>query len=142
MFNNILVVCVGNICRSPMGDLLLKQALPDKTVHSAGVGALVDHEIDATAGELMREKGIDPSAHRARQLTEELAREADVILVMEKKHIAAVGNIAPAARGKTFLLGQWDGQCEIPDPYRMSREAFEHALKLIEQGCESWTKKL
>ena len=45
VFNNILVVCTGNICRSPVGEALLKQALPGKTVHSAGVGALVDHPL-------------------------------------------------------------------------------------------------
>ena len=50
MFNSILVVCTGNICRSPIGERLLRNALPKKKIDSAGTGALVDHEADSSAG--------------------------------------------------------------------------------------------
>ncbi len=61
---------------------------------------------------------------------------------MEKGHIEAVTNIAPEARGKTMLFGQWIGQRDIPDPYRQSREAFEYSLTLVEQAAQAWATKL
>lgn len=142
MFEKILVVCVGNICRSPSGEYLLKHLLPNKEIASAGVGALVGRPADAMAAEVARDHGISLDGHEARQLTSELCREYDLILVMEKGHIAAVANIAPEARGKTMLFGQWVGQKEIPDPYRQSREAFDFAYSLLDEAALAWAKKL
>ena len=108
MFDNILVVCVGNICRSPTAEFLLQQALPNKTVHSAGLGALVGHDTDATAKQVAEQHGVECPTHSARQLTKEMCRQADVILVKEDKHKEAVSRLAPEVRGKTFLLVQWN----------------------------------
>ena len=55
-FENILVVCVGNICRSPMAEALLKQRFPEKNIDSAGVGALVGHGADDAAIKVMQEE--------------------------------------------------------------------------------------
>ncbi|MBO1518818.1 protein tyrosine phosphatase [Oceanisphaera pacifica] len=142
MFNNILVVCVGNICRSPTAEFLLKQALPHKTVHSAGLGALVDHDTDATAKQVAEQNGLTCPTHKARQLTKELCRQADVILVMESKHKEGITKLAPEARGKTFLLGQWNNNQEIPDPYKKSEEAFQHVYQLIAENSKLWSQKL
>ncbi len=97
------------------------------------------------ACEVMGQFGFDLSGHQAQQLTPKLCRDYDLILVMEKGHIEAVTNIAPEARGKTMLFGQWIGQRDIPDPYRQSREAFEHSLTLVEQAAQAaqaWATKL
>ncbi|UTV26977.1 arsenate reductase/protein-tyrosine-phosphatase family protein [Photobacterium atrarenae] len=142
MFNKILVVCVGNICRSPSGEYLLKQLLPAKEIASAGVGALVGKPADKMASEVAVERGISLEGHVAQQLTSDLCQQYDLILVMEKGHLEAVTRIAPEARGKTMLFGQWIGQKDIPDPYRQSREAFEFAYGLIEEAAEAWAKKL
>lgn len=142
MFNNILVVCVGNICRSPSGEYLLKGLLPNKNVASAGVGALVGKPADKLACQVAAENNISLEGHQGRQLTAEMCREFDLILVMEQGHIGAVTNIAPEARGKTMLFSQWIGKQDIPDPYRQSKEAFDHAYKLIEQSATAWAKKL
>ncbi|WP_064605368.1 arsenate reductase/protein-tyrosine-phosphatase family protein [Photobacterium sp. J15] len=142
MFQKILVVCVGNICRSPSGEYLLKKLLPNKYVASAGIGALVGKSADKTAGEVALDNGICLDGHIARQLTDDLCREYDLILVMEKGHIESVTKIAPEARGKTMLFGQWIDQRDIPDPYRQSREAFEYAYSLIEDAAQAWAKKL
>ena len=142
MFDNILVVCVGNICRSPTGEYLLKSLLPNKNIASAGVGALVGKSADKLATEVANEHGIDLAGHVAQQLTPELCRDYDLILVMEQGHINAVTNIAPEARGKTMLLSQWSNKQDIPDPYRQSREAFDHAYELINDSCKFWSKKL
>ncbi|MGL6315403.1 protein tyrosine phosphatase [Vibrio sp. WXL103] len=142
MFNKILVVCVGNICRSPTGQYLLKSLLPHKQIDSAGVGALVGKPADSMATQVAKEHGVELDAHVAQQLTRELCHEYDLILVMEKKHLEALSSIAPEARGKTMLFGQWIGGKEIPDPYRQSREAFDFAYDLLEQSAQAWSKKL
>ncbi|GIC77262.1 protein tyrosine phosphatase [Moritella sp. F3] len=142
MFNNILVVCVGNICRSPSGEYLLKALLPNKNVESAGVCALVGKPADKLACQVAEEHGVSLDGHQGRQLTSALCREFDLILVMEQGHINAVTNIAPEARGKTMLFSQWLQKQDIPDPYRQGKEAFEHAYKLIEASANAWALKI
>src|SRR3546814_3067238 len=83
--NRILLVCIGNICRSPLAEALLKQHFPDKTVHSAGLAALVGHPADSTAQDIAHQHGLDLSAHRAQQITQAMCRSADLILVMESE---------------------------------------------------------
>ncbi|SFV88925.1 Low molecular weight protein-tyrosine-phosphatase Wzb [hydrothermal vent metagenome] len=141
MFNNILMVCVGNICRSPMAEALLREKCENIGVASAGVGALVGHSADTIAQELMREKNIDISTHKARQLDIELLSKYDLVLVMEKKHIDAVHHIVPSSRGRVHLLGKWS-DFEISDPYQQSRYEFEVALELIERGVDEWINKI
>lgn len=142
MFNSILVVCTGNICRSPIGERFLRRALPDKQIDSAGTGALVDHAADDSAIKIAAMYGLSLEGHRGRQFTASLSRKYDLILVMEKSHIEQIGRIAPEARGKTMLFGQWLEQRDIPDPYRKSEEAFASVYQLIEQAGLRWVEKL
>lgn len=146
MFNKILIVCVGNICRSPTGAYLLKALLPNKHVDSAGIAveksALTGNPADSTASQVAASHGLSLDGHCARQLTRELASQYDLLLVMEKGHIDAVCNIAPEVRGKTMLFGQWIGQKDIPDPHRQSREAFDFAWSIINDAATAWAKKL
>ncbi|WP_447874073.1 arsenate reductase/protein-tyrosine-phosphatase family protein [Serratia fonticola] len=142
MFNSILVVCVGNICRSPIGERLLRTSFPSKTIDSAGVGALVGRTADSQASAVASEHALSLDGHIARQLTPELCKQYDLILVMEKSHIEAVTSIAPEARGKTMLFGHWLNETEIPDPYRKSKEAFEHVYDILERTALEWAKFL
>ncbi|MEZ9303918.1 protein tyrosine phosphatase [Vibrio breoganii] len=141
MFNKILVVCIGNICRSPIGEELLKQALPNKQVTSAGLGALVDKPADENSVKVSALSNVDLSNHVARQITTKMIADNDLILVMEKGHIDAITKLAPAARGKTMLYGHWLKK-EIPDPYKQSFEAFEHVYELIDKSAKEWIKRL
>ncbi|RMG91596.1 MAG: low molecular weight phosphotyrosine protein phosphatase [Zetaproteobacteria bacterium] len=142
MFHSILIVCVGNICRSPMAEALMREAAPAQVrLASAGIGALVDQPADPMAIELMRARGIDLTGHRARQLTSAMVRQADLVLVMEERHREHVHAMLPVARGKVHLLGKWQ-QVEIPDPYRKDKQAFVQALQLIEQGVEAWSRRI
>lgn len=141
MFNNILVVCIGNICRSPIGEEILKQAFPGKKVASAGLGALVDKGADENSVKVSAVHQVDLSNHKAQQITTEMIAENDLILVMEKGHIDAITKLAPAARGKTMLYGHWLNK-EIPDPYKKSYEAFEHVYELIDKSAKEWIKRL
>ena len=146
LFKNILIVCIGNICRSPMAEGLLKQALTasgkgDCLVSSAGLGALIGRPPDKKACQLMLEKDLDISGHRARQLNKDMIRKADLILVMETSHKSAIEEFEPCAKGKVFRLGNW-GDYDIPDPYQQNLPAFVIAFNLIERGITEWLKKL
>lgn len=142
MFDSILIVCTGNICRSPIAERMLRQILPDKKIDSAGVRALVGHAADETASLISERNGLSLKEHVGQQFSTSLAREYDLILVMEKEHIEKVSEIAPEARGKTMLLGYWLGKKEIPDPYRKSYEAFKSVYGNIDLACQSWIGKL
>ena len=148
MINRILVVCVGNICRSPMAaamlDLALNTSSQDGTeieIRSAGIGALVGHPADLMAQKLMLKQGIDISDHRACQLDRNLLYWADLILVMEKEHKKSVFSLDISSRGKVYRLGEWS-DFDVPDPYRQSYEKFEIALGCIIKGIDDWVPKL
>ncbi len=142
MFNKILVVCVGNICRSPTAERLLQKYQPSFTVASAGLGALSGKGADAQAARVAQDNGLSLEGHIARQISGKMCREYDLILVMEKRHIAALCEIAPEMRGKVMLFGHWEGEREIPDPYRKSRDAFEAVYTLIDQSARQWAQAL
>ena len=144
MIRHILVVCVGNICRSPMAEALLRDALRGQeeiTVESAGLGALVGHPADKHAVELMSEQGIDITAHRARQLHPDMVAAADLNLAMEARHKTSIDTADPTARGKIHRLGEWQDK-DIDDPYRQPKAAFADALKDIEDGVVDWVERL
>lgn len=144
MFKKILVVCIGNICRSPTAENLLRSALQatDIVVSSAGLHAVKNSAIEPTAVSVLEEHGHAPHDHCAKQLTSAAINESDLILVMEHQHINAILSMAPAARGKVFLLGKWQDNREISDPYRQGRPAFLHAYALIEAAVHAWAKRL
>ncbi|ELW9442550.1 protein tyrosine phosphatase [Pluralibacter gergoviae] len=142
MFDSILVVCTGNICRSPIGERYLRKNLPTKKIDSAGTGALVDYSADASAEKISLQNNLSLAGHKAKQFTSELARSYDLILVMDKTHIEEIGKLAPEARGKTMLFGHWMNHREIPDPYRKSDEAFASVYQLIKLAGDSWIEKL
>jgi len=138
------VVCVGNICRSPMAEALLQRALRGQdgiTVESAGLGALVGHPASDYSIELMDEMGIDITSHRARQIHPDMVHDADLVLVMEAGHKRAIDDADPSARGKVYRLGEWQNT-NIDDPYRQARVAYEEALADIEAGVASWAEKI
>ncbi len=144
MFKRILTVCIGNICRSPTAEYLLQQRLASRGIEvaSAGLHAMAGYPVEATALQLLHEHGIDAAAHRARQLTPAMLREADLVLGMEKSHVDAMIRLAPEASGKIFLFDRWVAGRDVPDPYRQRREAFEHVYGMLEQGTESWLRYL
>jgi len=149
MFNNILVVCLGNICRSPTAEFMLKQALPEKHIASAGIQACLHKDgtgwdMDATARRIAEENGLACPPHAAQKLNQQLASEYDLILVMEAKHRAMVAERYPQALAKTMLLGHWlEGpNKDIPDPYKKSDEVFQHVYQLIEKATQAWVQKV
>ncbi|TCW00214.1 protein-tyrosine-phosphatase [Biostraticola tofi] len=100
MFDSILVVCVGNICRSPPAERQLKQLLPHKKIDLAGLSALVGTSADSNALNIALRNGSSFEGHVAKQLTSEMCRSFDMILVMENTHIKAVCRFVPEARAR------------------------------------------
>ena len=142
MISSVLVVCVGNICRSPVGERLLAQACPDLRIESAGIAALAGHATDKTAAEVAAQNGIGTEGHVARQFTAEIAAEFDLILVLEKGHMKVTAEQAPASTGKTMLYGQWQGQSDIPDPHRKSHEFHVSVFEQLQKASNGWAAKL
>jgi len=142
MFKNIMMVCVGNICRSPIAEVLLQHQQPQLKVFSSGLGALVGKPADSSSIDIMNQKGIDLKNHCAQQINSVLVAASDLILVMEEGHINAIQSQFPESRGKVHLIGKWIDNKEVPDPYRKDKEDFYIAAELIEKGIDAWQQKL
>ena len=141
MIRRILVVCIGNICRSPMAEGLLRQALPGAQISSAGVAALVGRGADPIAVQIMAGAGVDITSHRARTLNDAIARDADLILVMDEAQRQQISAQYPYTRGKIFRLAEAAKQ-DIPDPYRQDPQVFRTVFSLIENGVKEWVKRI
>ncbi|PRX28374.1 protein-tyrosine phosphatase [Meinhardsimonia xiamenensis] len=146
LFHSILVVCVGNICRSPVGERLLQARLAARgralEVASAGIGALVGHPADETAARVAAAHGVDLSGHRGRQFTAELGAAHDLILVMEPWHRREIASLAPALAGRTMLFDEWTGKSGIPDPYRKPEAIHEATFRLLDEAASAWAERL
>ncbi|WP_416137147.1 low molecular weight protein-tyrosine-phosphatase [Halomonas sp. HK25] len=145
MFESILVLCTGNICRSPVAGAMLADRFPHKRIETAGLNALEGHGVESKARALAESAGLNVSSHQARQVTSDMLQGVDLVLVMSDGQRMAVGQMDPSALGKTMLFGRWldGGQGrEIPDPYRKSHEAFQQVHQLLTQSADSWLGKL
>jgi protein-tyrosine phosphatase len=145
MIKHMLIVCVGNICRSPLAEALFAARFAedklDVEVSSAGLGALVNKPADPVGQALMLSRGIDVSAHRARQITPEILFCSELILTMSTEQQKQVELNHPSTCGRVHRLGKW-GCYDVPDPFQRPALVFEQALALIEQGVDEWYRKL
>ncbi|HTI18902.1 MAG TPA: low molecular weight protein-tyrosine-phosphatase [Trinickia sp.] len=137
MIQTILVVCEGNICRSPMAKGLLSQRLPAVDVISAGCAAIAGHGADPMAIQLMAERGIDIKDHIAVTLNLEHLRMADLVLTMTRAQRKAIESRYPFAKGKVYCIGEYDG-IDVADPHRCGRGAFELSLSQIDRCLTGW----
>lgn len=109
----ILVVCTGNICRSPVGELLLRavfhELAPEASVEvsSAGTHAVVDHPIQRDLAELLRADDVDPDDFRARQLTSAMAVQADLVIVATRAHRELIVRRTPGVLRRTFTIKEF-----------------------------------
>ena len=136
---NILVVCTGNICRSPMAEGMLKKRLPERmagkvVISSAGTHALHGNMAQPQAIAVMRASGIDISGHRARQLTGALVRSSDLILVMERLHLRLVKVSAMLSPAKVRMITAYEAKgkpYDVPDPMGQPVTAYEDSAAII-----------
>lgn len=131
------MVCAGNICRSPMAEVLLQHAFPQHYFSSAGIVGLTNYPADEKAQHCIAQLGLDLSQHRARKLDASLIKANDLILVMSAQQQRHIEHDWPFAKGKVFRLGHWQ-QIDIPDPYQKQQAAFDHACTLIQSCIQDW----
>ncbi len=136
----ILVVCTGNICRSPMAaaimrDRLAAQGLTDQIqVLSAGVWAEDGHSASQNAISVLGERTIDLSSHRSQPITPALLDQASIILVMEEAHRRSLFHFAPRHLGKVFLLTEMTGGHEdVADPFGGNLQDYVQTANLLEK---------
>jgi protein-tyrosine phosphatase len=104
----------------------------------------VDSPPDPEAIRLMGECGLDISSHRGRQVTSEMAHDADLILVMDSEQKEWCTHLVPSARGRIFLLGHWlsEPPKEILDPYSQGPEVFRRVFEDIQRSVSAWVPHL
>jgi len=146
VIDSILVVCVGNICRSPVAAQLLAADLAVEnapiTVSSAGIGALVGEEIDPLAAEIAKGNGLKLEPHQARQFTPEMGMACSLILVMEPGHRKHILQTSPQLAGRIMLFDHWTGARGISDPYQRSREFHESVYSRLKDAATAWAERL
>ncbi len=145
----ITVVCTGNICRSPMAEIILRRlfeqaGIDDVEVTSGGTGDWhLGDAADRRALQILREHGYDGSSHRARQFDAAWFSENDLILAADSGHVRALQRLAPDAESarKVRLLRSFDpdavaaGTTEVDDPWYGTAEDFERCFEEVEAAC-------
>ncbi|HJR90702.1 MAG TPA: low molecular weight protein-tyrosine-phosphatase [Aeromicrobium sp.] len=152
----IAIVCLGNICRSPMAHVVLEHRLAeagladDVTVVSAGTGSWHTGEaMDKRAAAVLSAAGYDPSRHQARRFTPDWYAENDLILAMDASNYADISDLAPdvASLEKLQMFRAYDPEAsdhdnEVPDPWFGGPEGFEHVLQMVERTAEALVESL
>ncbi|WP_168582569.1 low molecular weight protein-tyrosine-phosphatase [Gephyromycinifex aptenodytis] len=147
----VCVVCSGNICRSPMGEVVLRARLEQAglgdqvVVDSAGTGDWhVGRGADPRTVAALQARGYDGSAHRAKQFAREWYGQRDLILVADSGHLRAIQAMGPAEddAAHVHLLRSFDvdaaesGAVELDDPYYSDDAAFGRCLREVEAAAD------
>ncbi len=143
------MVCLGNICRSPLAEGILQSKVnPDKVfVDSAGTaGYHVGNPPDSRSVAVARKYGLDISRQKCRRFSEMDFMEFDHIYVMDRSNYSNIADLAANAMEANkikLLLEEVDlGIDEVPDPYYGGEDGFEKVYQMIDKACEAIAKKL
>jgi protein-tyrosine phosphatase len=148
---SVLLVCLGNICRSPMAEGILRvraeQAGLALHIDSAGTaGYHIGASPDPRACVVARGQGTPIDGLRARQVSPRDFERFDLILAADQQNLRDLQRIRPAsARAELALLLDWAGQgsaAEVPDPYYGQIEDFESVHQLLDRACRAVTARL
>lgn len=138
----IAVVCLGNICRSPMAEVVLSARVADArladdvTVVSAGTGDWhVGEEMDDRAARLLAREGYDPTRHRAQQVPAAWLEVQDLVLAMDRQNLLDLRSLGAAEPERVRLFRDFDpdGGGEVPDPWSGGEPGFLDVLAMVER---------
>lgn len=146
---NILMVCLGNICRSPLAEGIMRSKLTkDFLVDSAGTGGWHAGELpDNRSIAIAKSRGLDITNQRARQFKISDFTTFDYIFVMDNSNYKDVIALAPNEEAKSkvkLILNElFPGEnVDVPDPYYGGHEGFENVYNMLDQACDEIAKKL
>ncbi|WP_162628707.1 MULTISPECIES: low molecular weight protein-tyrosine-phosphatase [Marinobacter] len=144
--SRILVLCVGNICRSPMAEVLLREGFRRRgagrvQIRSAGISTIDGREPDTNARRVLQVNGLESQGLHSQRVQSEMIAWAELILVMEDFQKQYIESEFPEARGKVFLIGHWR-KAQVPDPYQGDYSLFEASYQLLSQCSEDWVSRL
>ncbi len=134
----VLFVCTGNICRSPMGELLFPHFFHTSGIEtdSAGTQGLIDSPIDPSSAKLMALDGIDSSQFRSKRLTPQLAMSSDLILCFTEHQRKKIVALIPRVRNKTFLLSDFANLCRYFNEHHLLKgDTLEDRLMEVEYNA-------
>ncbi|MDQ6972495.1 MAG: hypothetical protein Q9M30_07595 [Mariprofundaceae bacterium] len=141
----ILVVCDGNLCRSPFAEACLSRALSDAGVYaevfSRGLLDIGNHPVPEAALRVAGDFGIDLSAHRSVHISPEDVQRAALVMVMSERQRRHLGRLNPAGIGKVFLLSQAEGGTDVPDPVGQSEAVFQQVYGEIRHLVDVWLQR-
>ena len=149
MASKILMVCLGNICRSPLAEGIMRSKLSeDFIVDSAGTGGWHAGELpDKRSISTAKGRGLDITNQRARQFKKSDFDTFDYIFVMDNSNYKDVLALAPneVAKSKVKLILNeiFPGEnVDVPDPYYGGQDGFENVFDMLDQACEEIARKL
>jgi len=138
--SQILVVCNGNLCRSPYLEALLRRALPDIGVASAGMTG-PGREVPDFGRDIATRRGLDLSQHRSRLLTRDMLSRADLVLVMDEAMARYLTRALRVQGERVVIAGDLDplGRFSrtIRDPWRQSQIVFESTYARLDRVAET-----
>lgn len=146
----ILMVCLGNICRSPLAEGILQSKLPRNQfiVDSAGTGDWhVGRQPDSRSIAIAKSKGLDISRQRGRLFTAQDFETNDYIFVMDNSNYKDVMRLAPTTEAKSkvsLILNELfpDENVDVPDPYFGLEDGFSNVYGMLDEVCEIIAEKL
>lgn len=134
----VLFVCTGNICRSPMGELLFPHFFHSEDIEtdSAGTQGLIDNPIDPSSAQLLSADGIDSSRFRSKRLTPQLAMSSDLILCFTEHQRKKIVTMAPRARNRTFLVSDFANLCRYFNEHHLLKgTSVEDRMREVEYNA-------
>jgi len=136
---SVLVLCKGNVCRSPYAEAALRRRAPELEVASAGLAAGGGDPAHPSAIRVAAARGVDLSAHRTRALAGLADRPWDLCLVMDGAQSTACARRLPALAGRVRVLGDWlpDPPFGIADPWGLPDEVFERTFQRLDAAVDA-----